>query len=271
MIDYDDSTHTYSYRGRRYLSATQVIEYFSHQFDTDQRAEEHAYRHGMTKEHWIEDWDNTRDQALERGNRIHNLREEIVRARGMDVAFGIPMVVRNINLYPEGQLTNLPDGIYPELKVWSHKWGVAGRSDKVVFKTVDAKSQVTDWSGWSPSILNDYNIRTASIQDYKSNRFIRTRGWLNKDGSRQMMKYPLEHLEDCAMVHYELQLSEYQVMLEEHGYSVGFREIIHFPHRFKFALPDWPDPPPVAYSLKYRRDDVLSMWTYLKQRGILAT
>lgn len=266
MIDYDDSTHTYSFRGRRYLSATQVVGYFSNEFDTDGEASKYAQRHGLTKEHWTEKWGETREAALLRGNRIHNLRESITLARGTEMVMGQPRRVQNIELYPERPLGRLPDGVYPEMKLWSHKWKIAGRSDMVILETERGLIQRSDnysmvWPG----------RRIAHIGDYKTNRFIRQRGFpLNREATlRTMMKYPLEHLEDCDRIHYELQLPLYQFMLEEHYFEPGDRHITHFPHKLWCAPEGSADPAPVHYNLPYRKDDVTSMLTFLTNRGIL--
>lgn len=252
MIDYDDSTHTYSYRGRRYLSATQLIEWFSHEFKSEEQAEQFAYRHGQTKEHWLKEWDETRKKALDRGNQLHNLREDIVRNRAFDVIGGVPFRVRNIEQYPQAKLIQLPDGVYPEMKLWRHDFGIAGRSDKIIFHTIPVTGP-----------------RVAHIQDYKTNRFIRMRSWLDSHGNRLMMKVPLIHLEDCDWNHYQLQLSLYQYMLEYHDFHPGLRTIIHFPRTLGESPPGAIDPPPKHYSCKYLRDEVISLLNYLKHRRVL--
>jgi hypothetical protein len=258
MIDYDDSTHTYSYRGRRYLSATQLIEHFSHEFKTKEQAEAYAYKHGQTAEYWMEQWNMIRDRSLRRGNRIHNQREDLIFNRSMDVAFGKPRRVQNIALYPDTPLSELPDGIYPELMVWDHRYGIAGRSDKIILES----EPTTHLHMAMP-------LRRAHIEDYKTNRFIKMKSWMEKDGSFKMMKVPLTDVMDCDWWHYQLQLSLYMFMLEYHGFRPGRMQIIHFPHIPAEAPPGATDPPTVTYPCLYLRDHVTSMLDHLKRKHIL--
>lgn len=250
MIDYDDSTHTYSFRGRRYLSATQVIDQFKNHFQSREQAVEYAKKAGRTPEYWIEQWEEKRDIALSRGHRIHNLREMIVRNQSMSVALGQPFRVQNVHLYYNESLSQLPDGIYPEQMVWHHDWRIAGRIDKLIIQTIDG-------------------IRYSHVQDYKTNRFIRMRGFPLIDGSRQMMQAPLDQVEDCDMAHYQLQLSEYQFMLKSHGFTPGRCWLTHFGQVPAIAPAGAVEPPPKDYPCVYWEDAVTSMLNHLKRKKIL--
>lgn len=250
MIDYDDSTHTYSYRGRRYTSATQVIDLFSNEFDSHEQAKAYATKTTQTPEHWLDRWEDIAEIARRRGNWLHGLKEDITRNRGSFNMFGQPFIVRNVELYGiQQRLSELPDGLYPELILWNHEYGIAGRADGVILHTLH----------------NGHRI--AHVFDYKTNRFIRTRSWRDKYGNYITMKAPLSHIMDCAMQHYYLQLSLYQFMLESHGFLPGDRQIIHYPHRLDIAPggPQGPEPPSKVYPCPYQRDDVLSMLEYLKR------
>lgn len=250
MIDYDDSTHTYSFRGRRYLSATQVIDHFKNHFRSREQAVEYTKKAGRTPEYWMEQWEEKRDIALSRGHRIHNLREMIVRNQSMSVALGQPFRVQNVNLYYNESLSQLPDGIYPEQMVWHHGWGIAGRIDKLIIQTIDG-------------------IRYSHVQDYKTNKFIATRSWMQANGNRVTMLTPLNHIEDCAMSHYQLQLSEYQFMLKSHGFTPGRCWITHFGQVPAIAPLGAAEPPPKDYVCGYWEDAVTSMLTELKRQRIL--
>lgn len=259
MIDYDDSSHTYSYRGRRYTSATQVIDLFSNEFDKEAQAKAYAAKTTKSPEHWIDQWEDVAEIARRRGNKLHGIKEDITRNRGTFTMFDKPFLVRNVELYGSPRsIMDLPDGLYPELILWNHDYKIAGRADGVILQTQ------TQYS--SPGVSRQ--VRFAHIFDYKTNRFIRTRSFLSRLGLREMMKHPLSHIEDCAMQHYYIQLSLYQFMLEAMGFLPGNRQIIHYPHRLNIAPdgPDGPQPNPVTYTCPYRRDDVISMLEYLKQR-----
>lgn len=250
QVTYRDSDHTYWHRGVRYLSATQVLDLFKNKFDTEGQAVASTDKYGASPEVWKERWDEIRDQSLVRGNAIHQLREEITLNRGVELHNGKVLPVPNPALYGEQTpLIQLPDGVYTEQMVHSHRFGIAGRTDKIVLQTTG-------------------RYRTADVDDYKSNRIVRLHsfGWPIKP---QMMKYPLDHLEDCTIVHFSLQVSLYQFMLEDMGFMPGTGRIIHFPHVPKMAPPGAAAPPAVNYPLPYLKDDVTSMLNYLKHRRVL--
>lgn len=241
QVTYRDHDHTYWCDTERYISATQVIDLFKNEFNVEEQAEKFADKHGADAETWKERWDGIRKKSLVRGNRIHSEEEEMTLSRGMEVHQGKVLPVPNPALYPEKTpLIQMPDGIYTEQLLFSHKYKLAGRCDKLI---------LTSSSGY----------RTADVDDHKSNRIIKVRGYLYPDGTRQMMKYPIEHLEDCSMVHYQLQLSLYQLMLEEMGFRPGTRRIKHHPHIPLMAPPGALPPPPKYYPVQYRKNDVISM------------
>lgn len=265
MIDYDDSTHTYSYRGRRYTSATQVIDLFSNEFDSHEQAKAYATKTTQTPEHWLDRWEDIAEVARRRGNRLHGLKEDITRNRGSFNMFGTPHVVQNEEMYGQYQkLSDLPDGLYPELILWNHEYRIAGRADGVILETIPGSRELLNGGR---EVWYRPDVRRAHIFDYKTNRFIRTRSWRDSHGNYITMKAPLSHIQDCAMQHYYLQLSLYQFMLESHGFLPGDRQIIHYPHRLDIAPggAEGPQPPPKVYACPYQRDDVLSMVEYLKR------
>jgi len=241
QVTYRDNDHTYWCGTKRYISATQVLDLFKNKFDVNGQAIRFAEKHGADADTWKERWDDTRKRSLVRGNRIHNQREELTLSRGMEVHQGKVLPVPNPALYGDRTpLIQMPDGIYTEQLLYSHHYGIAGRCDKLV-------------------ITSTPRYRTADIDDYKSNRILRTRSYCYKDGTRQMMLPPIAHLEDCSMVHYELQTSLYLLMAEELGFIAGTGRIIHYPH-VPLMAPEGALPPlPKTYTVQYRKNDVISM------------
>lgn len=248
QVTYRGKDHTYWCRGRRYLSATQVLDLFKTKFDTEAQAAAFADKYGSTPERWKEDWAQTRDTSLVRGNTIHALHEEITIDRGMEMHHGKPFPVPNPNLFPaETPLIQLPDGIYTERMVHHHGFSIAGRMDKATLET-----------------LGGYRI--AHVDDYKTNRIIRMHAY---GSPPQMMKGPVDHLEDCTINHYTLQVSLYLFMLEYMGFQPGTGRIIHFPHVPKMAPPGATAPAAVEHIVPYLKKEVSSMLNYLKHRRVI--
>lgn len=245
-VDYNDDKHLY-YRGNRiYRSATQIVGRMHKEFNVDIEAHRMAEKYGHTPEFWKTKWEKERDTACYRGNKLHQAKEDFLYGRGFDRIHGKDFIVQNINLYADNiPYTSLSDGTYPELKLWRHDWGIAGRADKPTIETIGDK-------------------RYLHIEDYKTNKRIMTGGWSDPEGERMMYK-PISHLPDCEFTHYSLQLSLYQYMGEFLGFLPGERRIIHFAHEIEGLG----TPPPKPMDVPYLRDEVIAMLKYLKLQNWL--
>ena len=255
-VEYDDKTHTYFLAGRIYRSATGIVSQFYEQFDTDEKVKWMVYRWGKTEQYWRDLWINENTTSLNRGNGIHDKQEQFLYDVGYTRVTGdrIHPVFRTRGCsVPQGtkvrsqRIRDLADGCYPELKLWDHNWAIAGRADKPTLETISG-------------------VRYAHVEDYKTNKELARNGYVDQYGNEKMMLYPLEHLPDCEMSHYTLQLSLYQFMLEGFGFKPGIRRIIHFPHEIEGLG----TPSPKPYELPYLRDEVISMLEILNSRGWLS-
>lgn len=248
MIDYDDNQHRYSHKGVRYLSSTQIVEMFKQPFDTEYRAQKKAERYGGEADDWKGKWKEINLESLDRGQGFHVLKQSVLEDRMLDVRKGKVFPVPNRNL-----LRNVPnymmwpDGVHAELMLWNHKWRIAGRADKVTFDTVRGR-------------------RTAHVDDYKTNKVIRTSSYYNTEtGKYQMLLYPLDYLMDCTYITHSLQLSLYMFMLEEMGFEPGEVTMIHQGRAAQNAPKGARDPKPIPYLLKYMRKEVLLMLNHLRR------
>lgn len=242
-VDYDHDRHRYSFRDRRYTSATQLLEQFIPPFDVEERSVYMAHRYGNTPEYWKQKWRGGNRESLERGDIIHDREERhLYQKKFIDYNPLLLPVLRPEENY-RAPLINLPDGVYPEMKLWRHDHEIAGRSDKVI---------LTSWGYVDP-------VRTANIEDYKTNKKIAKFGYQDPVTMKtRKLLGPLSHIEDATYWHYALQLSVYQYMLEYHGFLPGYRKLIHFPH----PTDEFPNPKPVPYDLPYLRDEVIAMIKY---------
>lgn len=243
QVDYDDSIHKYYLKDRVYRSATQIIEQMHRKFDVDLEAHRMTLKYGHTVQFWKSKWAEKRDTACDRGNMLHNRKEEFLYGRGFDRIHGKDFPVQNVNLLQQhiNYFWDLPDGIYPELTLWDHHWGIAGRADKPTIETIGSS-------------------RYMHIEDYKTNEKIMTMGWIEANGNERMMYPPISHLPDCEKTHYSLQLSFYQYMGEYFGFKPGKRRLIHFPHEIEGL--GTPSPKPIE--LPYLKDEVIAILTHLK-------
>ncbi len=244
MIQYDDDLHRYSYHGEVYRSATQLLSLVKPKFDTEYHSARMAEMHGKDQEYWKRKWQAETDTSLEIGNNLHASKEE------MDLAMGVvrtgEKIVRVLN--PEYiQLVGQPDywywppGMYPELVLWNHDARLAGRADRVYLGHL---------------LMGQY--RLADIEDHKTNKKLASRSYYDyKTGKYRMLLAPMDHLMDCELIHYTLQLSLYQWMLEQMGFEPGLRRILYHPP----LLPDMGKPGqrttrPRVTEIPYLRDEV---------------
>jgi hypothetical protein len=252
-VTYDDLTHIYSCDGVRYLSSTQIVEMFRRKFDAATAAQIQEDKSGRPAEEFIRIWKDINLKSLDRGNIIHDLRDEITNNRAFEVIYGKPFRVQNPQLFPTRDMSQWPDGVYTDNKqdvLYRHDYRIAGRPDRYTIVTEDG-------------------IRYVHIDDYKTNRRLRTRSYCDPVQGYQMMLEPISHLMDCEMVHYTLQLSLYMFMFEYQGFKPGRMRLIHFPHIPEIAPPGAKEPDPVEYPIEYDRDSVVLMLDHLKRKRIV--
>jgi hypothetical protein len=166
-----------------------LLDYFS---DSDKMEIEAASI--FVKNHWI----NENVKANVRGTAFHNwkedlqLKEKLFNFKGYD----IPVYLGERDF----DLSLLEPQTYTELRLWNHKYKLAGTADQII-------------------VLPEKKV---IVRDWKTNKEIKV------SNKYQNMKYPVSHLEDCNLNHYNLQLSLYGWMLEQFGFEVVHIEFEHF-------------------------------------------
>lgn len=239
-VFYDDASHTYytEINGGKsiYTSATTLVGMFKQPFDKVLVAANYAAKNGGNPEEWIKKWEEISKEACDKGTKAHNLKEQ-------ELLSSLGIKVFNTSASNFVNLTNyhtLEDGVYPELKLWHHDWRIAGRSDKCIIETVNG-------------------IRFMHIEDYKTNKELKQESYKHPRTGYKMMKKPIQHLMDCNMVHYHLQLSIYQYMAEYLGFKPGYRKIIHIPN----------DETEIEYHTPYLRREVMDILQYQRTTKLI--
>lgn len=185
-----------------WLSVTSLISNFKKPFDADKIAEKSAKNkkskwYGMTPQDIKEAWKTEANRATTLGTWYHNCREsdicsfENMERRGSTVPIFKPIEKEGIKYSPDQKLK---EGVYPEHMVYLKSAGICGQSDLV--EVIDG---------------------TVHITDYKTNKEIKTEGYVNWEGISQKMSHPLSHLDDCHLNHYAIQLSLYMYIILKHN------------------------------------------------------
>jgi len=187
---------------KEWLSVTSLISQFKQPFEVDKIAEKSSKNkkskwYGLTSEEIKEAWKAEADRATTLGTWYHNQREadiceiENMERHGHTVPIFKPIEKEGVKYSPEQKLK---DGIYPEHMVYLRSAGICGQSDLV--EVVNGQVHITD---------------------YKTNKEIKTEGYVNWEGISQKMSHPMSHLDDCHLNHYALQLSLYMFIILKHN------------------------------------------------------
>ena len=230
-LEFVDEGHKYFLNGEELCSVSSIAGRFESEFDTVAKATAYAEKNGMTPEYWIDEWRFTNLKATTTGTQVHSYAESL-----SWLHMGHPENITEDNKYKyipdknwliptrpkeESALKfwkEFPENMYvvlPETRVYSSpnpnlprfKENYAGTFDLLVYfkhPTDDSKSGLI-------------------IMDWKTN------GDIYKDYARmkhKMMAEPFDDLFDESYGAYTIQLSCYQIPLEDIGLKVLGRRII---------------------------------------------
>jgi hypothetical protein len=247
----------------QWLSVTSLVSKFKPKFDKEGQAKKSAKNkkskwYGMTAEQIIEAWDNETERAINLGNFYHNQREsdmldfKTIERNGTEVPIIKPLINdEGIKLAPEQKLT---DGVYPEHLVYLKSVGLCGQADVV-------------------EIVDGY----ININDYKTNKEIKEKGYTNWEGITSKMFKPINHLDDCNLMHYSLQLSIYAYIIKKHNPSLKIGKLTIQHVKFKqigedangYPINEHYNGEPILdeikmYEVPYLKDEVNSLMMWLK-------
>ena len=246
-----------------WLSVTSFVGNFKQPFEADKIAKKCSTNkkskwYGLTPEEIKEAWKAEANRATTLGTWYHNQRENDIcqidnmERHGLTVPVFKPIEREGVKYSPEQKLK---EGIYPEHMVYLRSVGICGQSDLV--EVVDGKVHITD---------------------YKTNKEIKVEGFTNWEGISQKMSQPVNHLDDCHLNHYALQLSMYMFIILKHNpkLSPGILTIHHI--LFEEAGRDRFDNPisaldndgnpivtdVIQYDLPYLKEEVIALIHWLE-------
>ena len=278
VVAYNDAEHKYIEKstGMVCVSATSLIHKFTQPFDAtfwscakalealvtpEQFAsvKEELYRKkkfddkyvtkfGIQPEEFIQKkyeildaWKTKNEVACERGTAIHKMHEDR-HMSGNTKELQHLGLGGTFKLYTTNKIIPRESGIYPELLMHriseDGKLRIAGQADLVIIDGTD-----------------------VHLLDYKTNAEIKKSSYYNPTTrQRQMMQYPLNNIQDCNYMHYQLQLSLYMWMILKAHPELTPKSltIIHYDHKDKMTL----------YDIPYLEKDVERMLAYYKGKMI---
>ena len=213
--------------------------------------------YGKTPKEILQAWEDESQRAITLGNWYHNQREadmlefKTITRDGVELPIVRPIIEEGLKIAPDQRLS---DGVYPEHFVYLKSAGLCGQADLV-------------------EIVNN----TINITDYKTNKEIKEVGYTNWEGITNKMYHPVSHLDDCNLMHYNLQLSIYAYIIKKHNprFKIGKLVIQHVTFEQEgvdengYPISKYINGEPVIanikfYNLPYLKDEVNSLMMWLK-------
>jgi hypothetical protein len=220
MLQFDEASHTYTYDGRKLVSVTQFLGRFFEIFDGPKIARRvvtnpNSKYHGRDPDELVAEWDANSRQARELGTLLHNnIQQQLVdgevRGERSDEFQHFEAFIAGKDWRP----------LMVEERVCCPEAGIAGTVD-AVFEDPDGDVIICDW------------------KRAKKMKF---------DNRWQKAKPPIQHLDDCDLSKYSLQLSLYRYLLRERlqDRNVSLR-LINFTDRY------------TEIPIREHRDEVLAL------------
>jgi hypothetical protein len=219
-VSFDERSHQYYAGSKNYISTTTLVNHFINIFDYgDHIARRKAEEAGVEVKDIKAQWREKGKVSRERGTVIHNYAEYILNQPGEfeNPGFEFPVFIKDLDEYKETLLHNyklymsslhkfintLDQSNYrllaTETLLHNSKYGVAGQADFILWNE-DGSVSIGDWK------------TNAKISDFSYGK---------------KMRGGLRHLDDSTLNHYKLQLSIYQYFLEQLGFKVKERFLVH--------------------------------------------
>lgn len=198
-LSFKEETHTYTVHGIPLkCSVSKLISDYGNKFNTQVMSEAVARKTSVPRESIVAKWDKEREDSIVKGNSLHYFAEEYLKDRTLKP------ITKQQELMVHF-LTSLPPHIVilgSEIKMYHKRFLFGGTMDLPLYNTLTNK---------------------IIIADYKSNKDV------HKNYKGQTLLMPFNHLLDTPLNKYQLQLSFYQILLQQiTGIEVESRKVIWF-------------------------------------------
>ena len=200
-LKFNENKHQYTIGERSFTPVTNVAKSFSEQFDVEFHSKRIAKRDGITQDEVKRRWKEIGEKAANFGSDVHDFGERYVQS----VYFSngnCPLPRNNKEKVLISYWEDTPTHLYPvatELRMYSEKYGFAGTCDVLLFDSLTGNFIILDYKTNSKNLFNSYG---------------------------EVMLPPFHFLPNNSYNIYQLQLSLYQMMLEDAGYKVQDRIIL---------------------------------------------
>jgi hypothetical protein len=220
-LDFDENKHVYFVENKPLkASVSKLIKEFYIPFPASKKARELTQENkdagvinkytGMSEKEILAQWKAINKEAIDRGHRVHLFGEHYPSNPQMKPKCKQEEAV--VKFWKD-----LPDHIIPvtmELRMYHFTKMFGGTADIILFDTKKGEY-----------IIADYKTNNDLFKNFRSKK----------------MTGIFSHLLDMPFSHYEIQLSYYQIMLEQTGCQVGKRVIVYLQKDGNYTLYDTTD------------------------------
>jgi len=197
-LTFEETEHKYYLNNNPInYSVSGLLKQFAKEFNSEEISKNLSKRTGVPQNYYLKDWKSTAQKAQVIGTATHLFAEKYLEDKSIEPQNGLEKAV--VNFWKE-----LPQYIVPlisECKMYHKGYSFAGTSDLILYNTKNGG---------------------LIIADYKTNKN------LFKNYAGQKMFKPFSEMLDNSFNKYQLQLSFYQMLLEQvENTNVIDRKIIH--------------------------------------------
>src|ERR1035437_3188477 len=195
--------HTYTLNGKFLTSGTVYIKRFIKEFEEDYWSKKKADDAGVDQSVILEKWATKRNRACDIGTMTHNYIEEFYEKNKKNCPKDPDVLLRIEKFHKiyDAKLSKL-ESIGSEIRLFSRRWPICGTLDKLYL--YENEIMVGDW---------------------KTGEKIKT----NKDFCFNYLQGPFTKWKENEVTKYSLQISLYQLMLEEAGIISNYGFVVHLP------------------------------------------
>lgn len=195
------------------------------------------------KQEILDEYARKRKESTDRGTLIHSQFENSFYGnKNIDFKrFGCDGLHGNFECRKDYYKLDLKQGVYPEF-----------------FISLVSRDGLLRVAGQIDLLIVDQN--DIYICDFKTNREIKKTSYYNKNKkSHEMMRFPLNNLQDCSYSHYQLQLSTYAYLLQQINPEYNIKKLLlyHIDH----------DGNETIIPCEYLKDDVERMLKHYKKHS----
>lgn len=201
-LKFDEVGHKYYDEDSEYRSVSSILHSIQEPFDVKKNAlrcskNKKSKYYGMDPIQIEQIWLGINKSAVDVGKWYHGEREkQICEINNIEHNGELCSIIRpifsgEIKIAPDQKLIN--NHIYPEHFMYLKSHKICGQADLV---------QVLD--------------NKINVGDFKTNKALTTRGYVGWDGTKMLLP-PVNHLEDCKMNVYNIQVSMYMYMMLKHN------------------------------------------------------